>query len=94
MPWQVLPAPTRARHRARLDREVILFERGEARSGGADALAYFVRSSPVFAFRASGAVVGLPIVRTVARCVYAWVAANRHRLPAGTASCALTDRHR
>lgn len=93
MPWQTLPAPATAQHRARLDREVVLFERGEVRSGGADALACFVRSSPDFAFRVVGTVVGAPIVRTLARCVYAWVAANRHRLPAGTASCALTNRH-
>lgn len=36
-----------------------------------------------------GALMALPGIRSVARWVYRWVARNRHRLPGGTASCAL-----
>jgi predicted DCC family thiol-disulfide oxidoreductase YuxK len=89
MPWQALPAPTRARHQARLDREVLLLERDQIRLGGADALAYVLRSSQARSFRVSATIAGFPIVRTIARRVYRWVAANRHRMPAGTSSCAL-----
>lgn len=89
MPWQSLPAPTRARHQARLDREVLLLEQEQVRLGGADALVYLLRSSSVRPFRVSARIAGFPIVRTIARRVYSWVAANRHRMPAGTSTCAL-----
>jgi predicted DCC family thiol-disulfide oxidoreductase YuxK len=88
-PWQSLPAPTRTRHRARLDREVLLLEGDQVLLGGADALVYVLRSSPARSFRVAATVAGFPIMRTVARGVYGWVAANRHRMPAGTSSCAL-----
>jgi predicted DCC family thiol-disulfide oxidoreductase YuxK len=88
-PWQSLPAPTRTRHRARLDREVLLLEGDQVLLGGADALAYVLRSSPARSFRVAATVAGFPVMRTIARGVYSWVAANRHRIPAGTSSCAL-----
>jgi predicted DCC family thiol-disulfide oxidoreductase YuxK len=39
-----------------------------------------------------GAVLAAPGVRWVAERVYRWVAANRHRLPGGTAACSLEGR--
>lgn len=40
-------------------------------------------------WRPLGAVVLLPGVHALAGVVYRWVARNRHRLPGGTAACAL-----
>lgn len=34
----------------------------------------------------------LPGVRQIAGVVYRWVARNRHRLPGGTAACAIDER--
>lgn len=39
-----------------------------------------------------GAVLAAPGIRWVAERVYRWVAANRHRLPGGTAACSLEGR--
>lgn len=88
-PWQSLPAPTRTRHRARLDREVLLLRGDQVLLGGADALAYVLRSSPARSFRGAATIAGFPVVRTIARSVYRWVAANRHRMPTSTSSCAI-----
>jgi predicted DCC family thiol-disulfide oxidoreductase YuxK len=88
-PWQSLPAPTRTRHRARLDREVLLLGGDQALLGGAEALAYVLRSSPARSFRVAATIAGFPVVRTIARGVYRWVAANRHKMPTSTSSCAL-----
>lgn len=88
-PWQSLPAPTRTRHRDRLDREVLLLEGDQVLLGGADALVYVLRSSPARSFRVAATVAGFPVMRAIARSVYSWVAANRYRMPGGTSSCAL-----
>jgi predicted DCC family thiol-disulfide oxidoreductase YuxK len=31
----------------------------------------------------------LPVISLLARQIYRWMAVNRHRMPAGTAACAL-----
>lgn len=59
-----------------------------SRAAGPDAIAYLLASSrPVW--RAAGGLLRLPPVRALAWPLYRWVARNRHRMPGGTAACAL-----
>jgi predicted DCC family thiol-disulfide oxidoreductase YuxK len=44
-------------------------------------------------WRAAGAVLALRPVTALAWPVYRWVARNRHRMPGGTAACALPPDH-
>jgi predicted DCC family thiol-disulfide oxidoreductase YuxK len=88
-PWQALPERLTSPHLARLDREVLIFQEGDVRSGGAEALARFVATSPKRRYRLAARALGLPGVRFCARRVYAGVARNRHRLHIGAASCTL-----
>ena len=47
----------------------------------------FIDSKTIWAL--AGAVLKLPGVKQLARVVYYWIAANRHRLPGGTPECSL-----
>ncbi|MEE6259467.1 thiol-disulfide oxidoreductase DCC family protein [Plantactinospora sonchi] len=58
------------------------------RAAGPDAIARLLGTSRP-GWRALGAALRLPPVRAVAWPTYRWVARNRHRLPGGTAACAL-----
>ncbi|MFD3515946.1 thiol-disulfide oxidoreductase DCC family protein [Streptomyces sp. NPDC058657] len=87
--WQSLPEHLTQPHLQRLDREVLLFVDGSPRWGGVDALAHFLRSSPRRRYRALAFFLRLPGISLIARQTYRWVAANRHRMPAGTAACAI-----
>jgi len=62
-----------------------------ARAAGPDAIALLLGSSRPW-WRAAGAVLRVPPVRALAWPVYRWVARNRHRMPGGTAACALPPR--
>ncbi|ROP55651.1 putative DCC family thiol-disulfide oxidoreductase YuxK [Streptomyces sp. PanSC9] len=59
--------------------------------GGAQAVAG-VLSSAGGGWVVVGALLRLPPMRWIAHGVYRLIAANRHRLPGGTAACALTPR--
>ncbi|MGB7983313.1 MAG: DUF393 domain-containing protein [Candidatus Nanopelagicales bacterium] len=70
--------------------EVAVVLAGPAGStSGAAAIAELLLASDGRTWRLAGRALGLPLVRPVARAVYRWVAANRHRLPGGTPECAL-----
>jgi predicted DCC family thiol-disulfide oxidoreductase YuxK len=59
-----------------------------SRAAGPDAIAELLRgSTPVW--RPVGRVLGWPPVRRLSWPAYRWVARNRHRLPGGTAACAV-----
>jgi predicted DCC family thiol-disulfide oxidoreductase YuxK len=88
-PWQALPDHLTRPHRERLDREVLLFRGAGVASSGAEALGDNLASSPRFRYRAVGLLLGAPVVRWTARVVYRQVATHRHRMPAGTAACAV-----
>ncbi|MFF7989372.1 thiol-disulfide oxidoreductase DCC family protein [Kitasatospora xanthocidica] len=75
----------------RAGREVLWVTPAGRVHGGAQAVArLLMRSGGVWAYL--GAVLTLAPVRPVAGLVYRWVARNRHRMPGGTAACALPDR--
>jgi predicted DCC family thiol-disulfide oxidoreductase YuxK len=59
-----------------------------ARAAGPDAIALLLRSSRL-PWRVAGRALQLPPMRAIAWPAYRWVARNRHRLPGGTAACAL-----
>ncbi|MEU4189955.1 thiol-disulfide oxidoreductase DCC family protein [Streptomyces griseoluteus] len=86
-PWQSLPKPLIRTHLQRLDREVLLLDGGTALCGGAAALAGFLGSSPTRRYRGMAFGLRLPVIRLLAHQIYRWVAVNRHRMPAGTATC-------
>ncbi|HEU4423111.1 MAG TPA: DCC1-like thiol-disulfide oxidoreductase family protein [Pilimelia sp.] len=57
-------------------------------AAGPDAIAALLLSSGML-WRLAGRVLRLAPVRAVAWPAYRWVARNRHRMPGGTAACAL-----
>ncbi|WP_369142134.1 thiol-disulfide oxidoreductase DCC family protein [Streptomyces sp. R44] len=76
---------TRASH------EVLWVTPGGVVYGGAQAVAKVLLSSGG-GWPAAGALLTLPPVRWVAHGVYRLIANNRHRMPGGTAACALPHR--
>lgn len=62
-------------------------------SSGHEAVARLLLASPL-PWRPLGALLLVPPVSWLAARAYAWVAANRHRLPGGTAACALPQERR
>ncbi|MBD0688644.1 thiol-disulfide oxidoreductase DCC family protein [Streptomyces sp. CBMA123] len=75
----------------RAEREVLWVTPGGRVYGGAQAVArLLLRTGGAWAYL--GAVLTLAPVRPVAGVVYRWVARNRHRMPGGTAACALPNR--
>lgn len=64
-----------------------------SRAAGPDAIAKLLAASgPVW--RVAGAGLRFPPARAAAWPAYRWVARNRHRLPGGTAACALPQEAR
>lgn len=70
---------------------------GRAPTAGPAAIADLLRDVPGPAgrllWRPIGAVLGLRPITALAWPVYRWVARNRHRMPGGTAACALPPDH-
>ncbi|WP_326697322.1 DUF393 domain-containing protein [Streptomyces sp. NBC_01754] len=91
--WQSLPEPLVRPHLQRLDREVLLLDQGSALRGGSAALASYLGTSPARCYRGMALCLRLPVVSLLARQIYRWVAVNRHRMPTGTAACALPRPH-
>jgi predicted DCC family thiol-disulfide oxidoreductase YuxK len=80
-----------------------------ATAAGPDAIALLLRASrpakaagtptaepfpPPWLWRIAGRLLQLRLVRVIAWPAYRWVARNRHRLPGGTAACALPQEAR
>lgn len=61
---------------------------GRALAGPAG-IAALLRSSRRWPWRAAGSVLSVRPVLALAWPVYRWVARNRHRMPGGTAACAI-----
>lgn len=86
VPWQFTDLAAAGVTAARAQTEVLWLGRDGSVSGGAPAVARALRATgmPWWLF---GALLSLPPARWVAPSVYRLVAANRHRLPGGTAAC-------
>ncbi|MBT2492805.1 DUF393 domain-containing protein [Streptomyces sp. ISL-96] len=87
--WQALPAQSTEPHLERLDREVLLLLDGQVLAGGAQALAQFLRTSPVRRYRLASALLRTPGLRACAAVGYRWVADNRQRMPGRSNACTL-----
>ncbi|GLW67029.1 hypothetical protein Arub01_52720 [Actinomadura rubrobrunea] len=72
----------------RAEYEVLWVDRSGRVSGGAQAIARLLMDAGG-AWWPLGALLRVPPVRWIAHGVYRLVAANRHRMPGGTAACAL-----
>lgn len=74
------------RHRSELEMPVVLPDGRIA--WGHQAWAQVLRSCPQ-PWRTLGAALGSPVMERPGAAVYRWVASHRHRLPGGTAQCAM-----
>ena len=87
-PWQQVDVEALGLTPAECDAMVRWVSVHGIRDAGHVAIARALRESRWWV-RPAGAVLLLPGVSALAARVYAWVAANRHRLPGGTPACSL-----
>lgn len=87
-PWQHLDLAALDLTEQQCDEAVQWVAPGEPRLAGPEAIAALMRVSRPW-WRVAGALLGWRPVRAVAWPVYRWIARNRHRMPGGTAACAL-----
>lgn len=76
------------------DTSVVWVEGPGVHTTAARAIADLLRSSTSVLWRTAGRLLALPPVLWVAEPVYRWIAANRHRMPGGTATCSLPHAER
>jgi predicted DCC family thiol-disulfide oxidoreductase YuxK len=88
-PWQFADLATLGVTEEAAGDAVQWIEPGRPVLAGPAAMARLLRTSRVAAWRPAGALLGLRPVIALVWPVYRWVARNRHRLPGGTAACAL-----
>jgi predicted DCC family thiol-disulfide oxidoreductase YuxK len=88
-PWQFADLDALGVQRAAAIDAVQWAEPGQPPLAGPAAIARLLRTSRRVVWRPVGAVLGLRPVTALAWPVYRWVARNRHRMPGGTAACAL-----
>ncbi|CAM4308642.1 hypothetical protein GCM10009799_16410 [Nocardiopsis rhodophaea] len=66
---------------------LVLHPDGRRVWGGIDAVAVLLLASPRRVWRPLGLLLRTGPLRSVGAVAYRWVAANRHRMPGGTAAC-------
>ncbi|MEU1676919.1 DUF393 domain-containing protein [Streptomyces roseifaciens] len=86
--WQFADLDALGVTRERAEHELMWIAPGGTVYGGAQAVARLLLSARG-GWAVPGAVLTLPLVRRVAHGLYRMVADNRHRMPGGTAACAL-----
>jgi predicted DCC family thiol-disulfide oxidoreductase YuxK len=84
--WQFADLPALGTTAERAQREVLWVDGDGTVSGGAAAVARGLRAAGL-PWSVAGVLLSLPPLRWVAPPLYRLVAANRHRLPGGTAAC-------
>lgn len=89
MPWQLVSLDRYGISEAAAQQSVWLIDNGQVVAGGAAAFSMLLARSPRHSWRAAGRLMALPAARNVATAVYRLVARYRHKLPGGTAACAL-----
>jgi predicted DCC family thiol-disulfide oxidoreductase YuxK len=94
VPWQFTDLDALGLTEAQCDEAVQwVASDGSPAAAGPRAIAALLRSSNV-PWRVVGWLLDLPPVRALAWPIYRWVARNRHRMPGGTAACALPHAQR
>ncbi|MEV4623162.1 DUF393 domain-containing protein [Asanoa sp. NPDC049573] len=88
VPWQFTDLDALGLTRAQAVEAVQWVPTTGETAAGPVAIARLLRSSGPM-WRAAGRLLDLPPVTALAWPVYRWVARNRHRLPGGTAACAI-----
>jgi predicted DCC family thiol-disulfide oxidoreductase YuxK len=88
-PWQFADLAALGVTEEAAGEAVLWVEPGRPTLAGPAAIARLLRTSQARAWRPAGAVLAVRPVTALAWPVYRWVARNRHRLPGGTAACAL-----
>ncbi|MEU3452053.1 DUF393 domain-containing protein [Micromonospora sp. NPDC006766] len=88
VPWQFADLAALELTEAECEESVRWVGDDGSRAAGPDAIAKLLSGSTPL-WRVAGAGLRFPPVRVVAWTAYRWVARNRHRLPGGTAACAL-----
>jgi predicted DCC family thiol-disulfide oxidoreductase YuxK len=91
-PWQFADLDALGASTDDASEAVLWIEPGRPVLAGPAAIARLLRTSRRAVWRPAGAVLALRPVTALAWPVYRWVARNRHRLPGGTAACALPRR--
>ncbi|WBB77638.1 DUF393 domain-containing protein [Micromonospora sp. WMMD882] len=93
LPWQFADLAALGLTAAECEQAVQWVGADGSRAAGPDAVARLLgTSNPLW--RVGGALLRVPPVRLAAWPAYRWVARNRHRLPGGTAACALPQEAR
>ncbi|MBO4207394.1 thiol-disulfide oxidoreductase DCC family protein [Micromonospora echinofusca] len=93
VPWQFADLATLGLTEAECEEAVQWVGADGRRAAGPDAIGRLLGDSGPL-WRVAGAVLRLPPVRLLAWPAYRWVARNRHRMPGGTAACALPQEAR
>jgi predicted DCC family thiol-disulfide oxidoreductase YuxK len=88
VPWQRTDLPALGVSREQCLEAVQYVAPGRPVRSGPAAIAALLRASPS-GWRLLGVALGLPGVEAVSWPVYRWIARHRHRLPGGTAACAV-----
>jgi predicted DCC family thiol-disulfide oxidoreductase YuxK len=91
-PWQFADLETLGVTVAAASDAVQWIEPGRPPVAGPVAIARLLRTADSALWRPVGALLGLRPVTALAWPVYRWVSRNRHRMPGGTAACALPPR--
>ncbi|MEE4597585.1 DCC1-like thiol-disulfide oxidoreductase family protein [Streptomyces sp. DSM 41524] len=91
IPWQFADLEALGVTSTRAEHEVLWVTRRGVVYGGAQAVAKALLSAGG-GWALAGALLMLPPMRWAAHGVYRLAANNRHRMPGGTAACALPDR--
>ena len=91
-PWQFADLSALGVSRDEASDAVQWIEPGRPVLAGPAAIARLLRTSRRAGWRPAGALLALRPFTALAWPVYRWVARNRHRLPGGTAACALPPR--
>ncbi|TDC25734.1 DUF393 domain-containing protein [Micromonospora sp. 15K316] len=93
LPWQFADLAPLGLTEAECEQAVQWVGVDGVRAAGPDAIARLLGASgPLWRF--AGALLRLPPVRAAAWPAYRWVARNRHRMPGGTAACAVPGAQR
>jgi predicted DCC family thiol-disulfide oxidoreductase YuxK len=92
IPWQFADLAGLGVTAAAATEAVLWVEPGRPVCAGPAAIARLLSTGRARRWRPLGALLGLRPVTALAWPVYRWVARNRHRLPGGTAACALPPR--
>lgn len=93
LPWQFADVEALGLTVAQCDAAVQWVGSDGVRAAGPDAIAALLRTSSA-PWRVGAALLRLRPVRWIAWPAYRWVARNRHRMPGGTAACALPHAER